>query len=271
MPMTPLIDGDILVYECAFAGENRETGDVHSFDYVAALFDEKVYQICSAVYATEDPEIYLTGSNNFRFDIAVTQPYKDRSAPKPFHYANLRAYAASLRNCFVHEGLEADDLLSIRQYGRWRSRDTIICSRDKDLRICPGLHYGWEAGGQPEFFPRFIDEIGYLEVERKVKDGKEYIDKVKGGGLKFFYAQLLMGDPVDNIPGCPQAGKAKAALLQDLQTEKELFNFVSEVYRQKIKDGWKERMLEQARLLWLIREFDQEGNPVMWEFPCETA
>ena len=279
MPMQPLIDGDILVYEVAFSGQfkDEETDEVrpHPFEYVAEILDDKIRQICDAVWATEEPIIYLTGKTNFRFDIAKTKPYKgNRYKDKPFHYKNLRAYMKHKYNTVEVEGIEADDAMCIEQTKRIGSLDTIICSRDKDLRICEGMHFGWEIGNSPQFGPKRVSYLGELqfeykeEVDAKTGEPKEVLKKVRGEGLKFFYAQLIMGDPVDNIPGLPRGGPftVKAAL-EPCETELEMFEVVLGLYEKRYGEEARERLLEQARLLWMVRETDEEGNPVMWEFP----
>lgn len=260
--MQALLDTDILIYECSFAGQDRETGEIHSFDYVRDLFDEKVLSISAAVYGTETPLLFITGKRNFRNEIAKTKPYKGgRKEEKPFHYANLRAYASALPNCTVSDGLEADDLICIEQYSRLKQRDTIICTRDKDLRMCPGYHYGWEHAGQPEFFPQWVDEIGTLTISQDRK-------KLKGTGSKFFYSQLITGDNVDNIPGLPKGGPALAwDTLHNCDNVSDMFRAVSLAYEKKLGEGYMEYLMEQANLLWMIRELDEEGRPVMFKIP----
>lgn len=430
--MRPLIDGDILVYQAAFGGEgiDEETGEkeVFSFDYVAALIDKAVADICLAVGATEEPTIYLTGDANFRNDIAVTKPYKgNRSKPKPYHYKNARAYLLGLPNTVLCEGIEADDAMSIeqmsslREHGvrlylqngtytildykdymvlkdytwftnskgyvvreegssrkpserkifylhrevlgnpedkivdhitgdvldnrkvnlrvcsikenirnsksqegsskykgvswsternRWQAgikvdrkrislgrflkeedaaraydeaalkyfgefarlnlsnnhevpsfKESIISTRDKDLRMVLGNHHGWEFAGQPEFFPQWVGELGTLSYDTKK-------NKISGTGLLFFYSQLITGDTVDNIPGLPKKGpKAAWVALEGKDNAEEAFEAVVELYKGTVGEEWDKYMLEQGQLLWMVREVDEEGNPVMWEIP----
>ena len=276
--MIPLIDADMLVYEAAFGGENRETEEVYGFEYVAALVDKKIADICHAVGATSPPVLYLTGDDNFRFDIATVKPYKGtRKAEKPFHYYNIRAYLESLGAVMIH-GMEADDALAIRQMeDYWMffgSKDnaeqhsrvckTVICTRDKDLRQVPGWHYGWEHGKQPEFELQFVVGVGDIELIVKPKT-----KEIKGTGLKFFYSQIITGDSTDNIPGLPRKGAVAAYdALSDATTEGECFAAVREAYKAVYDDDWEPRLLEQGQLLWMVREL-KDGKPVMWEIPDE--
>jgi 5'-3' exonuclease len=90
-------------------------------------------------------------------------------------------------------------------------------------------------------------------------------------GEKFFYAQLIMGDPVDNIPGLPKHGpKAAFDILGNTQTREEAFKAVLEAYRAVYGDSAEAEMLEQGQLLWMVRELDEEGKPVMWQLLKEN-
>lgn len=276
--MKALIDADVLLYECSSVAEYPKDEPVKSFDFVKEVFDNRVKTILHAS-GSEECTLFLTGEGNFREEIAVSKPYKGtRKEEKPIHYQNLKAYILSFPNAVLVTGMEADDAMSIEQSEDWRDcykavsgleveeKDastlrTVICTRDKDLRMVPGWHYGWECGRQPEFRKRFIDELGYLELSKNKKS-------LKGGGLKFFYSQLLTGDKVDNIPGILGLGPVFThELLKDCLSEKELFETVKGQYEMFKPDGWEDYLIEQARLLWMVKEVDEEGNPVMWDIP----
>lgn len=270
--MKPLIDCDVLRYEIGFSGQFKEGDEliVRPFEFVAELFDEKVRQICDAVWATEPPTLYLTGKGNFRDEIATIKPYKGtRKSEKPFHFYNLTAYILAHYDVVVAHGMEADDLMCVEQTRRIKEKrfDSVICTRDKDLRQCPGMHFGWECGNQAGFPFSLVDELGWVKEHRKVdKEGKEYVAKVSGVGLKFFYAQLLMGDSVDNIPGLPGCGPAKAyQSVADCKDGDELHNNCLALYVERYGPEARERMLEQGRLCWMVRELDENNQPVMWE------
>jgi 5'-3' exonuclease len=208
------------------------------------------------VEATHPPILFLTGKTNFRNEIAKRQPYKQRASNKPFHYKNLIAYIKGKYDYRISEGLEADDLLAIEQFSRMD--ETIICTRDKDLLQVQGWHYGWEIGKQASFGPEKVEGFGYLRWDEEKK-------KLRGVGDAFFYAQCLMGDPVDSIPGIPKCGPKKAfKLLEHTNTSTEALKIVYGAYKAFYgMSGYKE-MLEQARLLWMIRKLRPDGSPVMW-------
>lgn len=266
--MRPLIDADILLYEIGFASEAKwkEMEGTPPFDVAAELLDERVAFICAQVGATEAPTLYLTGRHNFRNQIAKFRPYKERLGNKPFHYYNLKAYIQGKYDWKMVDGLEADDLLAIEQTRcnemSYHHR-TIICSRDKDLLQVPGLHYVWELGKQPSFGPHLVDEFGKIELIQKPQS-----NKLKGYGELFFYAQCLTGDSVDTVPGLPKCGPVKAfKLLGNTKTPLEAFEAVVEAYRASYGGLGDDMLLEQGRLLRMVRELNEDGSPKLWEFP----
>ncbi len=272
--MKALIDGDILLFEIGFSGEfnDKETGEyvIRSFDFVSDLLNNKIATICGEAGADEPPLIFLTGHEefikdynrhrvnedkeqveyepNFRYKVAVTKPYKGtRKTEKPFHYRNIFVYLLSSYDCIVAIGREADDEMAIYQTAHLGKLDTIICSRDKDLRQVEGWHYGWECFRQPSFGPELVEEPGRLELKG---------NKLSGTGSKFLYAQMLMGDVVDNIPGLPKYGPAKAyKLLNDCTSAAQCNLVVSDEYIKVY--GYKEseeHWREQFALVHMLRE-----------------
>ena len=266
--MQALIDADVIRYEIGFAAETgwralkgEDVQDPPPFNYVEELLVNRINQIQAAVFSTQPPILYLTSGSNFRDEIAKKKAYKGnrKELHKPWHFKNISSYLKCMYDTRLIIGMEADDAMCIEQTARLDKRDTVICTRDKDLRQCEGFHYGWELGNQPEFILKWVDEIGSLSFEPAKK-------KLKGVGSKWLFSQILMGDPVDNIPGLPKFGPAKAyKLLNELGTYEALEGAVVEAYRAVYGDSWREELLEQAYLVYMIRELDEEGNPVMFK------
>ena len=272
--MRCLIDADILVYELASCGQYKEEDSddiiVRDFDFVAELLDQKIKEIEGECWATEPSTLFLTNDStlnkiwnrqrktegrgevsylpNFRIATAVSKPYKGtRKTEKPFHRDNVRAYMLHKYNCEVANGMEADDLLAIHQTAA-EPLTTIICSRDKDLRMVEGMQFGWPCGKQPQFGPKRVDKLGELTYVN---------NKLKGEGSKFFYAQVLCGDAVDNyggLPGCGPTGAFK--LLEGESSELGLFEATSGAYRTKYGDDWEGHFFEQADLAYMCREYE---------------
>jgi hypothetical protein len=285
--LTPLIDGDVIRYELGFSGEydeidentNEKIHHIREWEFVQELVDNKIKFISEEAGGVQPPVLFLTGSSlstriinrtnrysgspdirldvPFREVVAVTKPYKGtRKGDKPFHFDNITAYLLANYDCRVSNGLEADDLMAMEQFNR---EDTIICTRDKDLRMVPGWHYGWECGKQPSFGPELVDARGWLKLNHK--------KELKGVGLKFFFAQMLTGDTVDNIPGCKRVGDVGAMkLLEPCNTKREHELAVIAAYQNAYPDNWKDMIEEQSKLLWMVRELDDKGQPIFYEW-----
>lgn len=262
--MKPLIDGDLILYEVGFAAQRKgEDGELSliSVEDVNAKVDLLIKNICAEVYATEEPAIYLTGKGNFRFAAAKSRPYKgNRKQLKPHYYSYIKAYLQSQWGAVIVDGMEADDALCIEQTMRINQRDTIICSRDKDLKQCPGYHYTWECGKQGSWGPKWVDAVGEITLKGP--------KKLVGTEHKFFYSQLLTGDSTDTYDGLPGTGPIGAyEALKDATTDFEMFSAVLGCYEKKYADNALEKLTEQAYLAWMVRELDEEGNPAMWRAP----
>lgn len=257
--MLPLIDADILAYECGFGSETGWKGwpDPPPFERARELLENRVEFICNSVGATSSPLLFLTGKNNFREKIATVVPYKGkRLGEKPYHYNNIRAYVQGIHGAEIIHGMEADDAMAIYQ-SKHPSQDTIICSRDKDLRQVPGWVFSWELGKQPSFGPDYCEGYGWIQYQNK---------KLIGRNDKWFLAQCLMGDSVDNIPGIPRYGSSKAfKILEDTSSYKEGLDVVIEAYKGFYGETWEEMLLEMGQLLWMVRDTTAEGLPKLWK------
>lgn len=264
--MKALIDGDILRYEIGFAAEAGWRNICNNADilvtlppwrYVQYLLDLRIADIQIATSSTSYT-LYLSEGDCFRKEIATVKPYKGtRKGVKPWHFKNLTVYMVDVLEAKVVQYLEADDALAIDHVAS--KGNTILCSRDKDLRQVPGLFYSWELGRQPSFGPVEITEPGSLHLDIAKK-------KLTGTGFAFFCSQLITGDTVDNIPGLPGQGPVAAYnLLCDEVDKEEMFAAVKGEYIAEYGNEWEERMVEQGRLLWMVRRYDGEGEPVIWD------
>tara|TARA_A100000171_G_scaffold53092_1_gene76735 strand:+ start:11278 stop:12198 length:921 start_codon:yes stop_codon:yes gene_type:complete len=200
--------------------------------------------------------LFLSPSDgsNFRNHI-VTIPgpkglgYKAKRPPKPHHLKFIRAYMRHHYDAVETKGYEADDALSMYQ------TDTSVASHiDKDISMVPGWHYDWVMR---EFY--YVEKgLGRLELTDK--------NRLKRGGLIFFYAQMLMGDSTDNIPGIKRLGPVKAyKLLNAVETEQQAFDIVVEQYRNQYEDNWQVAIEEVADLLWMVRKDKLTGRQYLKE------
>jgi len=228
-----LIDGDIICYRAAAGTEGSHPDD--TIDKVDALMDYIVGQ--TVVFPTKDNlECYLTGKGNFRFEVAKTTPYKGnrKDVVKPTNLPEARQHLIDKWGAVVSQGEEADDLIGIAS-ARGDPETTVVVSIDKDMLQLQG--WNWN----------FVKDV-WTKVS---------IDS----GNKFFYTQILTGDRADAIQGVKGIGPVKAGkILEGLTTEQELYDACVKAY-----DGNTDRVLENARLLWL-RRYPSE----MWSPPNDS-
>lgn len=214
--MIALLDSDIFVYRVGSVS-NDDT-EQHAKAKMDVFLNNLLTIQLPEVF---EYELYLTGKDNFRHKYAKTVPYKgNRKSAKPTHYAALRQHLQDKWQAQMIEGMEADDMLAIRQT---ELEDSIIVTLDKDLDQVIGWHYNF------------------------VKDEKYYTDKNLGDFL--FFCQFLTGDRVDNIVGVKGIGAVKAKKLLEGLTEAQMWDVV--VYELGM-----ERAIENGHLLYMLRSRD---------------
>lgn len=246
--MTTLIDGDIVAYRCAAHRPYilNKSGEPYkgpsgkfvkrdaSLEECLAKVDETIEEILeetSFYNRSRNFKVYLTGSGNFRYDIAKTHVYKgNRSgAEKPYFLPKVRECLIDKYSAQVSNGEEADDLISIEATAL--GVNAIIASIDKDFLQIPGLHYNLTS--------KKFTNIDHLTA------------------MKNFYKQVLTGDTADNIVGLYRVGPVTAeGMVADCKKEEDLWNVVVDAYGGDIA-----RIVENARLLWLRRVEGELWNP----------
>ena len=227
-----LIDGDIVAYRSAFATQDLFPKDAEE---KAEILLDYILEETLEFPTPDQYEIYLTGSGNFRHQVAKSHEYKGnrKSAEKPIHLYHIRQYMVDKFDAKVSEGEEADDLIAIE--ATRLGPDTVVASIDKDMLQIPCHHFNF---GKNEW--KTVDEWS---------------------GLQFFYSQILTGDRADNIVGLYRVGPVKATkMLSDAKTEQDLWEACVKAY-----DGDVDRVIENARLLWLRRT---EGE--IWQPPVNV-
>lgn len=170
------------------------------------------------------------GSHTFRHDLAVTKPYKGNRKSSPHWVKYWKPIIVSHMVEFwkfqeLHN-IEADDAIGICATGL--KENYVICSPDKDLKQLPGDHYD------------------YKKVEHS------HIEPLEG--VKNLYTQLLVGDSVDGIPGCPKIGaKSKFLEFPGCTKPEDFHAYAAEVYRSKDALSI---MGEQLSLVYMLRNPD---------------
>lgn len=277
------IDGDVILYAVGFAAQATEyhvdgkqfDAKLDATDYCdkynlehsdidVAVRPEPVEHCLSSVKRmlkriVEESEavtstVLLSGSANFRTEVATIQPYKgNRKADKPYHYGNIRNYLLNVHRAHVCEGEEADDQLSIRACVAGHTIATI----DKDLDNTAGWHYNWNT--------KVLYEVTPVEADRN------------------FYKQLLTGDATDNIPGLYRitGTRASAAMKARIDEEREpaaMYDIVFSIYKEALQALEEEDrtvsitnsnvasiIQELGRLLWMRRTENE-----LWQRPKQN-
>jgi hypothetical protein len=137
--------------------------------------------------------VLLSGPGNWREEVATIAPYKGNRDPthKPYWYQQIRTHLVEKWGANVIHGREADDEASIiaEQHIADGDASYVVCTIDKDLDQIPGHHYDYKK--------HVHYEVPLEHAER------------------WFWVQVLSGDPTDNIPGCYGISTKKAEDLID--------------------------------------------------------
>ena len=255
-----VIDGDQAVYAAGFSCKDEP------ISHACQMIKKGLQKILNDT-GCEDYELFISGKGNFREEVAVTQGYKaNRTADKPLHYEGIRKYMKDVWGAQEVDGMEVDDKVSILLYNDFietGGNTVILSSPDKDLLNTAGMHYNPRTRKKQWVTPR--------------------------QAYRHFFYQMLTGDSVDNIKGlphgaeqmielygCPKAclkgiGPASAKAIANSEAGND--DLELEVYRSYCMWGKSEDldstevleyMTEQGQLLWMIREVDDLGDPVMW-------
>lgn len=247
-----LIDGDTIVYSVGFSLDVEGTPPAHIYSRV-----RKALNTIMEAVPTRHVRIYLTSQDksNFRFKVAKTpgpggQGYKaqrTKSTP-PMYKQMIRDYLVEEHRAQIVEGMEADDMLVIQ--GTKYGRDATIATFDKDLHMSPCHIYDIRKKILMPY--EYQDELGGLTLEVRETPSGKIKKKLTGRGVSWLYAQMILGDTVDNIPGIKGCGDVFAhKLLGDLTAEEDYFNCTLALYEELVGEGYQERFKEVAQLLWM--------------------
>ena len=282
---TAHIDADFLAYMASYEKEGEDNVLEDILYRVDVMIEDKRRQA-----AAEFAVLHLTpkGSDKGgRYDAAIQKEYQAQrtSDRKPQYLEAARDYMAAKTGHVTGrswQNAEADDGMAEaawKNYVAGTSSLCVIVTKDKDLRMCPGLHLNWDTGSIHDCGQDTFGDIGI--VERVSSSGKK-TKKHRGFGTKFFWFQLLMGDTADNIKGCPKAvidGKHKAcglvgayALLEHATTDRECLNICMTAFKSNEyvhwKTGeavtWQDVFWSEAHLLWMQRTAGKQDDVKQW-------
>jgi hypothetical protein len=227
-------DGDVWTYRIGFSSQHEPPDPPAPWFTIKWAIHETIDKV-KRKYPNAKIYIALTDEkHNYREAIAVTTKYKGgRNAPKPYYWRKIRDYFYTHDDVIVSVNEEADDVMS---KALMKGHHVACCTVDKDLKNTPGTHFNDKTGVEVKVLP--------LQAYRN------------------FYIQMLTGDQIDNIKGCPGIGKTTAPrILKDCKSPEEFERVVGLCYASaKGVDDPEARMIEMGRLLWMRRVDDE-----MWD------
>lgn len=245
--MIALIDADSICYKYASIYQDTCVWDRSDKDNIVATVTtdweaakEEMIGFVQGIVDTTDAEgrvLILSPKRTFRYDVA--EDYKGNRKPPevPLELLpRLREYMLEEMGALCFDNVEADDVCVSRMYqepGKY-----ILCHIDKDLNQAIGEHYNYNTR---EFY----------EIDQETAD-------------YWFYSQVLEGDSVDGIKGCPKIGKIRAAKILAKVKPEEYWEAIIEAYEKAGKD--EEYAIQQARLVYMLRDFNEETQEfTLWE------
>lgn len=228
----------------AYTKEDFEIVDVQSAEPLAQVLNTVKRQIENAIESI-GAKTYLgfIGGKEvplWRLERSQLKEYKGnrKEALSPIYKQAIIDYLVKYHGAIVvNDGKEADDHVIIYAYQDPDNR--VICGVDKDVDGNPVRNFNLN---NPDWGVRDGRKFGEILWDDKKK-------KVIGLGRKFFYYQVLYGDPVDNyIAHChsDQEWGAKTAFewLRDAKTDEEALMVLKRAYRYlypetKEVEGWR--------------------------------
>lgn len=242
---TLIIDGDGPAYVAAATVKTVPTG-LRRFQ--TEVLKQMFLADCSAA------EVYLTHeecTKAGRYNVIGWKPYQGQrsGSAKPPLLAQVREAAyqeGSMDEFEVHmeHVVEADDAMMMKSY--LLKDNGVVRSDDKDLRMTPYPYYEIKRG---VVMPS--DPFGELWIEETGSGTKKCV----GRSLKFFWAQMFMGDTADNVRGLDKYNGKNIGpvdtfkLLDPIKDIEALCNTVIDGYRaidqNPLPEGW---------MLWMLRD-----------------
>ena len=235
------VDADIFLYRAASAAETEiDWGeDIWSLwtdlNEAKQAFSEQVAHIGQKLGVDHVVCALSDSEANYRKQLDPSYKSNRKGSRKPVGYAALKDWVGKHYNTIMKPGLEGDDCLGI--LATRPGNNCIVVSSDKDLRTIPG-----------QLFNPSTDEL----MEISVQDAD-----------RFFFTQVLTGDPTDGYKGVPGIGPKKA---ETILGPRPSWGAVEKAY---ITAGMtKADAITQARLARILRWSDwdaEKGEPILWK------
>lgn len=265
MDLTSMLEGLPDQFERAVSGRTLIL-DSDFPAYQAAATVKKLPTALTRFQTLVETEVFLTSAMNVqvhltprgctkcrRYDYPTAKPYQGNrdGKAKPVLLEPLRMQIPQHEwpehwSVFSWMDREADDGMMMQSM--MLGNKGVISSGDKDLCITPNPYWIIDEGRLDIIDNRF----GWIKRKEWDKDWK-----IVGHGTKFFWCQMLMGDPADNVQGIRRfdgqlCGKQGAwDRLAHFDNEDECANYVLDAYMRAGQD-----FLAEAQCLWLRRSLD---------------
>jgi len=249
-----LIDADIIAWQIANRHETAIEFKPGLFTWWADMnkaqpeIESSVHEILNNTNS-DDLIVCLSDTNNFRKQINPTYKANRIKRYTPLLVQPIKDYLEQNWRSVHYPQLEADDVLGILATDK--SEDSyVIASIDKDLLQIPGKHFNWTK-----------PEEGIQEVTPEE-------------GSKFFYTQILSGDPGDGYAGCKGIGPVKAKRIIDStwdQGESILWRTICKTYAKahncSLMTAKRQALIQDRCALILTREnySPKSGRLKLWE------
>lgn len=260
--------------------EIEDKVEAESVSFCLKVIKQKIANLIRDTQADEH-EIYAGDSNNFRLKLPLPKSNKEgntgqykgnrSNTVRPILLPDAKAYLHRVMRAQSVDGMEVDDMLSIRAYEELaKGNIPIIASFDKDTYQAQGCYIYYFKDKNAKVY--HIPELGNLTFKAP--------STVKGDGLKFLCYQLLVGDFVDGFCSYDCSTKRfgpKTAynLLKDLASEKECLEMVLKVFKERypepftytawddsiIESSWKHQLEMYFACCWMKRSRDDPSSP----------
>lgn len=195
------------------------------------MFQREITSLCER-FDTDDVTLFFSHHRNFRKEIDPDYKGK-RTKRKPVGYKRLLDWCEDNFYTIRLPGLEADDCLGLDCHND--PSDFILVSPDKDMK----------------------------QIACRLFNGETEITVTQEEADRWFWTQIITGDPVDGYKGIPGAGPAKAKKILDKAEDP--WQAILQAY---LDAGLTEEdAIRNARLARILRpgEYDFTTNqPILW-------
>lgn len=236
------IDADFLAYQVSAETKDELDGikprkDLEEMQHNALNAAEHLMRLVGG--STYVMHVTPSGSDKGkRGEQAIQQEYQAsrQERVKPEHLDAIRAFIGTHANGAIHLEREADDGMAQANYNAADRSLSVIVSKDKDLRMVPGLHWCFDT----EQIVDVSDAFGSIWI-----DDSTTSKTLKGWGTKFFWAQCLMGDAADYIKGLPAVPGAVCCEIAPTSTYLKAAKMVEKAGNAEVAAGPRRLMDEQ--------------------------